>query len=140
MEITQKKIVLALICIFLFCNLLPISNISHAGQADSKKFTTDQWISKETYTLFVSPEANKSSFVRTMANEYHSWSKKLYANSSFIFNIFWQIADTLIGGIIWFIVALSDLFTGRFMGIAGSFIDQICFRWISVFAIFGVHL
>lgn len=76
----------------------------------------------------------------TWRNQRNRQSKKLYVESSFIFNIFWQIADFIIGGLVWFMVAISDVFSGRFLGIIGSFIDVLCFRFISLFAIFGIYL
>jgi len=80
------------------------------------------------------------SFGITWRNQRNRQSKKLYVESSFIFNIFWQIADFIIGGLVWFMVAISDVFSGRFLGIIGSFIDVLCFRFISLFAIFGIYL
>ncbi len=123
---------------FLFFSLF----ITDVCKAQENKITVEQeqWISKNTFTLLVSAEDNKNSFIRTKANQYHSWSKKLYVNSSVLFNVFWQILDFFIGGFIWFIVFIADVFSGRFAGAIGGFIDIICYRIISVFAIFHIYL
>lgn len=138
--VNQKKYFVFLLLVFIFICSSMSSPIINVCEAKETKVEENAWASKETFTLFVSPEVNKNSFIRATANKYHSWSKNLQVSSSFVVRVLWQIPDWIISGVLWFIVALSDLFTLRLMGIIGSVIDEVCYRLISTFAIFGIYI